>query len=246
MPSSAPEHSERAQSIRALIVGDSVAVPRPNRGQRLEDTWPVLLKAWFPHIDFWQRCRAAATSWDVVKEYGQFSDSIDAFRSLIVQVGIADCCPRPYPFALEKLLRAYLSPRAMRKINEQYHWMLKLRARPFTSKEQFLENFRSIIQTTFERNPRSLVVIIAIGPPCHDLVRKASGIEKYQQAYNQTLKDFCAGFGRPQQLFFVDPYAGHEAGQVFLDDGHHLTVFGHNVVAEAVAQVLKTNEAQQG
>src|SRR5690348_17066455 len=92
---------------RALILGDSLGAPRPHRGQTLDVTWPVLLKKSFPQLDVWQRCRAGGMSNEVRKEYNLFSDSIDAFGLVVIQVGIGDCCPRPYPLFLEQFLLTY-------------------------------------------------------------------------------------------------------------------------------------------
>lgn len=223
---------------RVLIIGDSLAVPRPRRGQHLEDTWPVLLKHRFPELDIWQRCRAASMSIDVCKEFHQFSDSVDAFSAIIVQVGIGDCCPRPYPHWLHQLFLTYGSPELIRRIGAHYGWMLKLRSRPWVSPDVFRANFVSMVEATLNLNPKCEFFILAIGTPCNRLLEKAPGIANTQPIYNHILSELCDEYQNLGAVHYVDPYRMQNPSDIFLDDGHHLTNAGHRLVFDSVAASL--------
>lgn len=223
-----------APAVRALLIGDSLGAPRPHRGQKLESTWPVLLKCSFPQIDLWQRCRAAAMSDAVLKEYNQFSDSIDSFGLLVIQVGIGDCCPRPYPYFLEQALITYGFRRLHKRLNALYPLLLKLRSKPWISCSQFIANIKFMIDTTRDRNPGASICIVKIGPPCGDFVRKVHNVAVYAALYNNALEALCRSYGRTANVFLVDPYSGIESEKLFIADGHHLTVLGHKAVAQAL------------
>ena len=221
-------------TLRSLIIGDSLPVPRPHRGQHMNSTWPMLMKKEFEEIDIWQRCRAGNMSNDVLKEFGMFSDSLDCFQSLIVQVGIGDCCPRPYPLTIHKFLLTYEFAKLLKFINSYYPPLLKIRSKPWISPQEFESNIRFITDTTKKRNPSTSVVLIAVGPPCNDMVVKAPGVAEMAVQYNQILRSISESYSKDGGVSFIDPYVGLVPEPLFLADGHHLTVEGHQVVAKAM------------
>lgn len=220
--------------LRALILGDSLGAPRPHRGQKLESTWPVLLKTKFPQIDIWQRCRAASMSNEVLKEYHLFSDSIDRFDLLVIQVGIGDCCPRPYPLFLEKFILTYGFRRLHKWLNSLYPTWLKFRSQPWISRREYAANLKQMIDTTRERNPRAMICVVKIGTPHGEFVRKVRNVPAYAAAYNDTLEELCRSYGLDSSVRLLDPYQGFTPEELFIADGHHLTVCGHQAVAQTL------------
>lgn len=225
--------------LRALIVGDSLGSPRPHRGQKLDVTWPVLLKKAFREVDIWQRCRAGSMSNEVLKEYNLFSDSIDAFQLLIIQVGIGDCCPRPYPLWMEQFLATY-GFKGMRKcLNALYPFLLNFRARQWISREQFIRNIRFMIDTTRARNPNAAIAVVRIGTPCRELVKRIKDAPPHAASYNAALERLCASYGPDSDVTCIDPYRDHEPEELFIADGHHLTQVGHLAVAQALEPFVR-------
>jgi lysophospholipase L1-like esterase len=227
-------HVESSRCIRALILGDSLGAPRPHRGQKLDVTWPVLLKKTFPQIDIWQRCRAGSMSNEVRKEYNLFSDSIDAFDLVIIQVGIGDCCPRPYPLFIEQFIRTYELSELHRRPNSLYPFLLRFRAKPWISRTVFAENIRFIIDTTRQRNPTAMLCVVKIGTPCGEFVKKVHNAVDYALDYNCTLEGLCRSYGNVANVAFIDPYAKFAPEELFIADGHHLTELGHRAVAQSL------------
>lgn len=229
MPASAP-----LRPARALILGDSLGAPRPHRGQPLEVTWPVLLKTAFPGLDIWQRCRAGSMSNEVRKEFNLFSDSIDAFGLVVIQVGIGDCCPRPYPLFLEQFMLTYGFRRLQKRLNSLYPTLLKLRSRPWISVDGFIANIRFMIDTTRERNPDARICVVKIGPPCGEFVQKVHDVPVYAARYNHALENLCRSYGPHAPLTLIDPYRNLRPEDAFIADGHHLTQTGHRAVFAAL------------
>lgn len=221
--------------MRALVLGDSLAIPRPKRGQHLTATWPVLLKARFPNIDIWQRCRPGVLCYEVLKEFQLFSESLDAFSFLVVQVGIGDCCPRPYPHVIYRILQALHWDNVIKRINSWYPTLLKIRATPWFSPKRYFEHIDEIVAVSLSTNPAIRIVLVAIGEPSRELLRKVPGIEKWVVEYNAQLALIAEKRGT--QVHYLDPYKGTPLEEVFLDDGHHLTVKGHKLIAEAIAEI---------
>jgi lysophospholipase L1-like esterase len=219
---------------RILLLGDSLGVPRPYRGQPIDATWPVLLKLKFTSLDIWQRCRAASYSHDILKEFHCFSDSISAFDLVVVQVGIGDCCPRPFPLFFHYIFQTCLSAKANKKINSWYPFLQKIRSKPWISVDLYIRRMKEIADLTLERNPNASVVFIRIGTPCHGLLAKAPGVERYVERYNSALEQLCRSYGEHSRVSYLDPYLGYETEKLFIDDGHHLTVLGHQAVAKAL------------
>jgi len=228
-----PAHNQN-HILRALIIGDSLGAPRPHRGQNLDSTWPVRLKTKYPQIDIWQRCRAGSMSDSVLKEYHLFSDSISDFDLLVIQVGIGDCCPRPYPLFLEKFIMAYGFRRLHKWLSSLYSTLLKFRSKPWISRREFAANLKQMIDTTRERNPRAKICVVKIGTPHGEFVRKVWNVREYAAAYNETMEELCRSYGPDSTVASIDPYLGFEPEELFISDGHHLTICGHRAVAQTL------------
>lgn len=224
---------------KALLIGDSLAAPRPHRGQTLDRTWPELIKSRFPEVDVWQRCRAASMSDDVLREFHLFSDSLDFFHFLVVQVGIGDCCPRPYPYFLHRMILALAPPAFIRWINAHYPYLLKIRAKPWISKLQYVKNLRDMATTAHERHPEMRITFIAIGEPSHSFLQKVPGIVQFQRDYNSAVRQMVEQLHLPGRVLYLDPYSSHDPKDIFIDDGHHLTVTGHRIIAEGLAEAWR-------
>lgn len=219
--------------MRALVIGDSLAIPRPKRGQHLSATWPALLKEKFPDIDVWQRCRPGVLCYEVLREFNLFTESLDAFDFLVIQVGIGDCCPRPYPHVVYRVLQALHWENVIKKINSWYPFLLRFRAVPWFTPQKYFDHIDEIATVALQQNPHISVSLIAIGEPSRELLRKVPGIEKWVPRYNTQLERIADKHGA--RVSFINPYAGTPLSEVFLEDGHHLTVKGHQLVAAAVA-----------
>lgn len=223
---------------RALLIGDSLAAPRPKRGQPLDCTWPALIKSACPHIDVWQRCRPGIVTDEVLGEFHLFSESLDAFQYLVVQTGIADCCPRPYPLWMNKLF-LFLGGRSLvNRISKMYPWLLKFRSRSWLTPSQFGGYLEEVVRVSLERSPAMQVILIAVGEPCNRLLETVGPTSiAYQRQFNQAMNDLAARYADRGAVQFIDPYKDHLPSDLFIDDGHHLSTDGHRLIAQEILRV---------
>ena len=138
---------------RVLLLGDSIAFSRSNHAQIFSDAWPVKVKEALPDYDIWQRCRPAATILEVKNEFGLFKSHIAEFSPVIIQVGIIDACPRPFPYLFQRLLSMFASPEVLRWIGSRYHRLLKFRSRPGISEQEFQSILKGSTTTMFQFYP---------------------------------------------------------------------------------------------
>ncbi len=220
--------------MRVLILADSLAIPRPHRGQSLEVTWPAQLKKAISSLDIWQRARPASTIYELYEEFNLFSDSLDCFDALVLQVGITDCCPRPDPYFLHRFIAYFCSKRFQKLINSNYQYLLKVRAKPWVSRSDFEKHFRLMIDKSLLKNPKLKVAIIKIGPPCHEFVKKVPAISKFVSEYNSIIDLLAQDANYKAQVKIVDPYTKHAPEKIMIEDGHHLTELGHSEVTKSL------------
>jgi lysophospholipase L1-like esterase len=225
--------------VRILILGDSLSFPRPHRGQPVATTWPTLLKAQLPAADIWLRAQPRSCILDVLKELSFFTDSLPDFDVVIVQTGIVDCAPRPYPRWLYKLIETFLGMAKLRRIERFAHehllWMYN---RPWVGTREFVRAVQEIAATVRQRNPRARTVFIPIAAPSRTIVQSLPGIDHAAAAYNKILLREIAALGSAHSCQCVDPFAQADPFDVTIEDGHHLSVAGHRLIAEALARLL--------
>jgi len=227
--------------VRILILGDSLPFPRPHKGQPVDVTWPTLLKARFPGADLWLRASPRSCILDVIKELFFFTDSLPDFDAIIVQTGIVDCAPRPYPRWVYKSLETFLGMAKLRKIERFAHdHLLWLHGRPWVNERSFASSLRRIVETAHERNPRLVALFIPIAPPTRTIVQTLPGIDHAAAIYNQAMERETSGLAAEYSCQCLQPFADRDPLEITIEDGHHLSVTGHRLIAESLASALQT------
>ena len=221
---------------RILVLGDSLPLPRPRHGQPLDETWPAHLKRKHPDLDLWVRAREASTAFDVWEEFAKLSQSMAAFQALIIQVGIVDCCPRPYPFVVERFLRAFLSHEAKRAVNRRLY---TFPIRPWISEGKFLNYLETVLTEAFAGNGTLFAVLVGIAPPAHGLLLKLPRAPRYVERYNLLLHDLAKNPKFGGRVVLADPFRPHPDETLLIADGHHLSARGHRIVAESIDACLE-------
>jgi len=226
--------------MRILILGDSLPFPRPNKGQALRATWPSLLKERLPQCETWLRAHTRFTIIDVLKELGFFTESLTEFDAIVVQTGIVDCAPRPYPHFIAKLIDVCVSMPTYRKIERFTHQrLLWLYRRPWVSESAFSAAAERLVQTAYQHNPTLRVFFIPVAPPTRTIVKSLPGIDTAAERYNAILtakvKTLSPKFG----CQCLTPFDSANSLDVTIDDGHHLSSLGHELIADAIAQAFE-------
>jgi lysophospholipase L1-like esterase len=223
--------------VRILILGDSLPAPRPKKGQPLEKTWPGLLKHALPAADIWQRARPRAGSLDVLAEFKLFTESLDRFDAIVVQTGIVDCVPRPYPLWFLKVIEVFATFEQLRALDRIAHkYCLWLYNRPWASKPRFRENVERLVRESLALNPALKIALVGIAPPTRRILERFQALQASVVAYNAILADLSTQYG--SRVTYVNPFEKQDPLEITIDDGHHLSTCGHELVANALFEML--------
>jgi lysophospholipase L1-like esterase len=226
--------------MRILILGDSLPFPRPLRGQPIAATWPAILKERLPHADIWLRANPRSCMLDVLRELDFFTDSLGAFDLIVVQAGIVDCAPRPYPRLLYKMLEAAVGMPRLRRIERFAHRrLLWAYGRPWVGPRAFGEAVARLADIAHRANPRSEVIFLSIAPPTRTIAADLRGIDRAAAAYNEVLRREVGRLRETRPCRFVDPFAETDPFRTTIEDGHHLSRLGHHLVADAIVSSIE-------
>ena len=230
--------------MRILILGDSLPFPRPHKGQPVDVTWPELIKAQMPDADVWLRATPRSCILDVIKEFFFFTDSLPDFDVMIVETGIVDCAPRPYPRWIYKFLETFLGMNGLRKIERFSHdHLLWLHGRPWVGQNSFAKAIRQLVETAHERNPAFTTLFVPIAPPTRTILQTLPGIDHAAAIYNGIIERETGALSERFRCQCVQPFSDSDPFEVTIEDGHHLSITGHRLIAGALITALKTLKA---
>jgi len=224
--------SDRAP--RLLVVGDSLAFPRRSAAQDLDDAWPQLLADRLGASRTWVRARQRATCVAVRDEAAELASylSPDAFDLAIVQVGIVDVSPRPFPLRVQQLLdgRPKLNGLAVRVAPA----VLRIRRRAWVDADRYEETIDAAVAALTSICRRVALVETAVPGPA--LVDKLGAFGEDVQRYNERLRRVAAR--HPDIVVVVDVRPIDASPSALLADGHHLSSEGHALLASAIVDTL--------
>lgn len=231
--------------MRILILGDSLPFPRPNKGQPLPVTWPALLREQYPECDIWLRATPRSCILDVLKEFAFFTDSLAEFDLIVVQTGIVDCAPRPYPRFVYKLIESFCGMPALRRIERFAHARLRwLYGRPWVSSREFAASIRELVETASERHPGIRSAFVPIASPSRTIVQTLPGVDRAAAEYNGTLARTVSDL-KSLNAILLDPFAGVDPEVITIEDGHHLSRTGHVCIAAAIGRMITAAEHER-
>lgn len=232
------------QRRRLLILGDSLAFARAIQGQDFPEAWPAIIQDRMLDWAVWQRCRQASTIMEVQKEFNLFAAQADDFSAFVLQVGVVDCCPRPFPYLFQRILNAFASEALHKWVNKHYHLMLRVRSRPWISLDEYRSGLVAIIESILAKNPTAKIGILETAHGAHRYLEKIADVNIYIDRYNEVLDQIEESYKDRGRVVILRPYRDVKIGQLLLDDGHHLNKDGHERVAVAVMIFLTENQVQ--
>ena len=217
---------------KVLFLGDSLGLPRPDRSTIDVETWPQIVAEKLHHknIKFFFHFTGASHSGTLIRmRKGGYLAGYDP-DILVLQIGIVDCANR----ALREGTREFISRipiirRIVRRIVGTFHrQILSLRNITYVSRKKFRSNLIEL---------RSLFdgvrfVIIPIAPASDYYCKLMPRIRKNIEDYNEILGDVFP------DSFLKEAYLGSRPEDLMLDDFHHLSKFGHEIVSECVVEKI--------
>lgn len=213
--------------MRVLIVTNSLGMARPE--VPLEGTWTHRLSKllWANGHDAVVMSYRGLTSERLLAEPCDELGDIHA-EAAIFQVGIVDCCRRPYSNGVRKLVERF-GP--VRKLVTKFRYSItKAIGRPVISPAAFERNMKAIIAAANAAG--SAPAILHIAPPGAFLRERIYRVADDVAAYNAIID-------RLGDAAILRPYQGAEPEALTIDaDGHHLTQMGHELVLESALAFL--------
>lgn len=231
--------------MRILVLGDSLPAPRPRRGQPLETTWPALLRQSGADVDVWQRARPRACSIDVLAEFKLFTDSLSRFDAVVVQTGIVDCVPRPYPRWFIKIFEVFATFEQLRAFDRFAHQrLLWAYGRAWVSRAEYRANLERLIRESISHHPALRILLVPIAPPTRRMLTEFRDLVPTVALYNAVLQQLGRVHG--PAVVTLNPFSGYDPLALTLDDGHHLTCLGHARIAAEISRHLPFASAAPG
>lgn len=217
-------HRKVGDNVKIIILGDSLALPRPHRikdfnpeidkelAVHFEDTYGFLLekelRAEYPSSGptVMNRAQRFSTMKDIAN---QFSDHLFYFQPdvIVIQVGIVDCWFRD-----------------------------ELGGKQLVNVAEFEQYYRYIL-TMLQKRPETKLIVVGICPTSMKMEKRYPGLLRQIQLYNQVLKS-----GENQhQVFFVEMESyinSHNPHIYLLPDDHHLNKQGHVLVFKQIFKIV--------
>lgn len=231
-----------------LVIGDSLACPRPWEGVDLHSTYAFLLDAQLGGANFVANYGAGDNSSVRAIKESFLRTYIRAAGAdyAVVQLGIVDCAPR----LLGNFERAigFIANRvslfkpvfnAYVKIKSRYRYQLtKLFPNTLVPKGLFEASYRILLTELIESNPIKKILLINIAYPGEVLVERSYNILGNIKAYNSVISSFVDDF--PGRVEVVDLFASTEINRNWItpNDGHHIFSPAHEWVAAELARVI--------
>lgn len=211
--------------LRVLLLTDSLGCPR--KEINVLDTWTYRI------IEKWADSECVIYTYC---EHGLASTKIkiDYIREIqphiiISQIGIVDACRRILSKnELYVISRIPVVGKTIHALFGKNHYNLtKVRNMHYSSITQFkrvVSDLAGIAEISF--------FFICIAKPGESMKSKVFHIEEDVEAYNNVVR-------RMKDIQFINPYNENDMKGILLEDGHHLTVSGHDLVYKAVNQVFE-------
>lgn len=214
---------------RVLILTDSLGCPR--KETEVTKTWTDQViransgKGYF----FYTYCKRGLYANDIYCEY------VECLKPdyIIVQVGVVDACRRVFTIFQEKVIRRIpiISKLLFGLSKKYYYYLTKRKSLHYTTPEDFSKIFTRLIENT-----KAKFCFLAIAPAGSRMKQIVFHFEEDVLAYNRILESLAETY--PDRVVFIDPYQVVKQDELFLNDGHHLTDVGLDLVFKAVNHYL--------
>lgn len=212
--------------IRVFILTDSLGCPR--KEINVNDTWvdKLLYARSGKNEVFYTYCKPGlqVNSLDI-PYLSEYEPDI-----MICQFGIVDACRRALTNRELSLIRRFPFLRDwVNSFCKKHHYMMtKKREVHYTS----LELFRDKIEDLIDSMPNTKIFFLEIAPPGPFLIDSVFSVEDDVRKYNDVLKYNSKG-----NAYFVELY--NNSTKYLLDDGHHLNIFGNDIVYRKSVQIIE-------
>jgi acyl-CoA thioesterase I len=222
--------------MRLIIINDSLGMTETKVG--IEKTWTnTIMRRFKDRFEIYFVQRRGLLSGDV---HNSTDSIIIDFRPdmVIIQVGIADCRRRALPRRfLHTVSRIPIVNARVHNFAFDHHYQLsRFFDIRYTKEDAFKKNLSEAVNKFIASGVEaSNIAIILIAPPGPALLKKVYAITENVAIYNKIILTLATELG----IVPLDPYHDCNTQDLLLDDGFHLSPYGHQIVAQSVAHFLE-------
>lgn len=215
--------------MRISIVGDSLALPRPE--VKHIETYAHLLYTDGNEVINCGRARQdtkIAASNEYIKRDILFLEP----EVVIIHLGIVDCSPRLFSrtqIRLVKILPEYINKPLINLVSKHRYKITKLRRIVYVKPGDFKNNITKLIKNSLGLDPKMKIVFIKIMEDKKELNKKSFNIDTNIRDYNTIIESVCDEYG----IETIDP---NICPNGLLNDGIHINKFAHKYIANELTQ----------
>lgn len=231
-----------------VIIGDSLACPRPWTAIGQNDTYASLMqraladRANVINLAYSSRSTSYYASESFTRNYVEKSVT----DTLITQLGIVDCAPRLMTYVERGIGFVCRKTRITNAIFRLYV-ALKSKHRMFFTRhfpnilvrhDEFERNMRLIIENYFSKGEASRVILINIAFPGEYLTTRSFDVLRIIESYNEILARIAEE--NPVRVEMIDFFAitRGQRSLITVEDGHHITSEAHKILAQTLLDRL--------
>ncbi len=231
---------EAEERPAALIIGDSVAMPRKFEKDSINliQTWPYKLAISFPEIYWISNCGGGRSIGDVPDILARTAYYYHP-SFIVLNVGIVDCSYRAlskYELKVIQLFPHTISSAIQRWLRKNHYFLTKTRRIYYTNPGKFERILKKCIDLCSLM--KSTLVYVPILPPGKYMVNQSYNIIENVKLFNKIASDHISS----RQIINMGIHENNIDEFVKREDGHHLNSKGHGLYAEKIAQFLQQSK----
>ncbi len=216
--------------MRALLVTDSISLPRPSIGLTYEDTYVAKLEAYCQCLHLMQG--GGFTIAEYNRWFNNWASYVPAnhFDLGIIQLGIVDCAPRPVtPTIREKISNL---PWPVKNIATgavhglRPHIQKHLGFTQYTPIDEFTQEYYKLLTIAARLCP--LVCAILVLPVLPEVEMQSPGISEQIGVYNHEIRKMCSSLPHAEVIDLAPHFCLKPT--LFLTKNAHITKEGHAVI----------------
>lgn len=229
-----------------VIIGDSLACPRPWIGLGQDDTYASRLqrgvgaKAHVISLAQGERSTRYYADETFTRTYIERSST----DTLIMQLGIVDCAPRLMTFfergigflcgktqITKSIFLKYVAFKSARRL-----FFTRIFPNILVGKDEFERNVKTILRNYVSYCNTRRIILINIAFPGTHLTMRSYNVLNIIEAYNDVLAQAAASDPDRVQLLDLFSITRDNQSLITQEDGHHITALAHEIVTQALIE----------
>jgi len=225
----------------AMIIGDSLSMPRQWEGVEMEDAYIYKLEMFWREyhpMSYVIPIQRVGMPLNAMVAYfiGYFQYIGDRKVDVcIVNIGIADCAPRFLPNILRKgveRLPVVFRNRIIRFLHDNRPRLQRFYSFRITNPEDFIKLYDKLVKTASARSTR--VYVINIAPGTEAIYKHSPGLKESIAKYNNYIRQITE---RYDNVRLVDVTEYEEYPEIYLTHDLHITKKGHDDIFQRISQM---------